>query len=100
MGVNEVERIGSVTFRRRTLPLADGRVKVKVEIEVDGQGKVGEIVGGRLGWVFRPAARSAAKGSAKRARAAGQGSASPGHLWPTAEAARRAVACEWERGGE
>lgn len=80
-----VERVGSVTFRRRQLPLSDGRVRVKIEVVVDGVGTVGEILSGRLGWAYR-ATRT------ERAGPRTSQSILASRVWATAEEAKKAIA--------
>lgn len=80
-----VERVGSVTFRRRQLPLSNGRVRVKIEVVVDGVGTVGEILSGRLGWAYR------ATRTERTGRRTSQ-SILASRVWATAEEAKKAIA--------
>lgn len=70
-----------ITFRHRTTPLPDGKVRVQIEVSQAGR-LIGRIVQCRGGWAFLEARVSRRKG----AQAGGV------LVWKTAEEARRAVA--------
>lgn len=76
---------GEITFRRRTTPLPDGRVRVQLEVSQGGR-RLGTIIQTRGGWAFLEARVSRRKG----AQAGGV------LVWKTAEEAKRAVAASFD----